>query len=608
MNKLSFSSHFAIISLPLHTMKRTLYVFLFMLLLTACGGCRDGDRLLNDAEKIVEEFPDSALHMLERYDTAGIGKAERALHDLLLTEVRYKLYKPIDNDSLISCAVSYFEEMHDLMHLANAYYYKGVVLYDLNSKENAVTCLKRAEELAEGLNDELLRNKIYENLSYINLKSSNNELALHYSRKFISSSKVLNDMELLARAYDKLSVCFYSMGNDSMATIVYDSIKPILSHASDSAKAYILTNMAVIRLQEKRVEEAKSLLLASVGYKPKANEYLMLGKIAFNQGELDSARYYLEKTISFNDNMFTRKAYTVLSSICSEEGDYEASFLYLKKADSVRHIIQLFQKTSELQAIQLKYDATVAKEKKNARIRLLLIVIAILLFTVVIAFSFMYAKIKKLHNDLKKKAKEIETGIAQIRLYKIRVAELKSENQDSISRQIELNRMIQSLNLQIGKMMVTYERKNNELNHFLSKLHIAESDIEEKNAQLTEMKAQLALVCDITNAHLSRGKCIYDSLSEKSTTRKCLTKTDEECLTDYYIVTHYDEYTKIFSTYHALSLRLYTYVVLNRMGLTEDRIQELLGVTNTTLRVYRNRLKKKLRKDKKDKNCLVLKR
>ena len=78
MNKLSFSSHFAIISLPLHTMKRTLYVFLFMLLLTACGGCRDGDRLLNDAGKIVEEFPDSALHMLERYDTAGIGKAERA--------------------------------------------------------------------------------------------------------------------------------------------------------------------------------------------------------------------------------------------------------------------------------------------------------------------------------------------------------------------------------------------------------------------------------------------------------------------------------------------------------------------------------------------------
>ena len=577
-------------------MRRTAHLLLIALLLAACGGWRGGDRLLKEAERIIENYPDSALRLLESLDTKRSDRNQRALHDLLLTEASYKLYKPIANDSLISSAIVFFEQENDRVHLANAYYYKGVVLYDLGAKEEAVVCLKKAEGLAESLDDELLRNKIYENLAYINLKSSNKELALRYSRRFLSSSKVLNDVELLARAYDKLSVSFSLLGNDSMAAVVYDSITPILSSTSDSAKAYILSNIAMVRLQENKTEEAKSLLLTSVQYLPKANEYLVLGKIALRQGDKDSACKYLEKAISFNDDYYSRKAYTVLADICSQTGDFKASSMYHKKADSIRHLVEMSKKTSELQAAQLNFDAEEVKAKKDARIRQLLVVTVILFFIIVSSFIFLYAKIRKSHEDLEEKAREIEAGISQIRLFKIREAELQREKQDSLSRQNELSGMVQSLNRQVEEMMDSFEKKKDEMSQFLLRLRIAESDIEERNAQLAEMKAQLDHACSITNAHLSRGKRIYDSLTEKSSVTNVLTKTDEECLIDYYIITCYDDYMKIISSYHALTLRLSSYLILKRMGLADDKIQKLLGVTNTTLRVYRSRLKKQQRK------------
>ncbi|GEM_PF-6378036 len=46
-------------------MKRTAHLLLIALLLAACGGWRGGDRLLKEAERIIENYPDSALRLLE---------------------------------------------------------------------------------------------------------------------------------------------------------------------------------------------------------------------------------------------------------------------------------------------------------------------------------------------------------------------------------------------------------------------------------------------------------------------------------------------------------------------------------------------------------------
>ena len=46
-------------------MKRASYIFLIVLMLAACGGWRDGQRLLDRADSLLYGQPDSALRLLD---------------------------------------------------------------------------------------------------------------------------------------------------------------------------------------------------------------------------------------------------------------------------------------------------------------------------------------------------------------------------------------------------------------------------------------------------------------------------------------------------------------------------------------------------------------
>jgi hypothetical protein len=69
--------------------------------------------------------------------------------------------------------------------------------------------LKRAETLAETLDDELLRNKIYELLAYCNYKNNNYPLILKYSQKLLDSSKRMN------------AVCNHSYGDINIGFLLF---------------------------------------------------------------------------------------------------------------------------------------------------------------------------------------------------------------------------------------------------------------------------------------------------------------------------------------------------------------------------------------------------
>jgi hypothetical protein len=64
-----------------------------------------------------------------------------------------------------------------------------MVKYALKNIPEAIQDLKRAETLAETLDDELLRNKIYNQLAYANYRSSNSPQLLKYSQKLLDSSQ-----------------------------------------------------------------------------------------------------------------------------------------------------------------------------------------------------------------------------------------------------------------------------------------------------------------------------------------------------------------------------------------------------------------------------------
>ena len=83
----------------------------------AVSGCGVGGyepAELDRAEVLMQQYPDSALHLLESVDnTKSLSERGRARYAVLLSQAYDKNYIDVTNDSLISIATDYFSERSD---------------------------------------------------------------------------------------------------------------------------------------------------------------------------------------------------------------------------------------------------------------------------------------------------------------------------------------------------------------------------------------------------------------------------------------------------------------------------------------------------------------
>ena len=125
-------------------------------------GCSSGDRELDGylerAEELMEPSPDSAYSILTDSITSAMlsGASERqsALYALLLTQSRFKTYVPVDNDSLITSAVKYFEKKDDRPRLMKSLYYQARILRDNGEYSDAMSAAMHAHAIAQLIKDD----------------------------------------------------------------------------------------------------------------------------------------------------------------------------------------------------------------------------------------------------------------------------------------------------------------------------------------------------------------------------------------------------------------------------------------------------------------------
>lgn len=128
-------------------------IIIFLLILLHSCASRHAESL-REAESIMTEHPDSALVMLENIPPQELtDRHSRALYALLLTQARSKSYITETDDSLISTAVSYFEESGDDRRLMLALHYFGELNFNNKDYPRSLTALFKAYDLAVQLDD-----------------------------------------------------------------------------------------------------------------------------------------------------------------------------------------------------------------------------------------------------------------------------------------------------------------------------------------------------------------------------------------------------------------------------------------------------------------------
>ena len=149
-------------------MKNILSILLLLLAFTACGDKSSLTDVLNRAEVLMNEHPDSSLTLLRTLSFDDFRKeSNRARYALLHSQALDKNYIDITSDSLISVAVEYYKDKDDVRSKFLSYYYMGRVHANGERYLQATSCLMESEQLVDEVDDDYLSGLLYSEMGRI---------------------------------------------------------------------------------------------------------------------------------------------------------------------------------------------------------------------------------------------------------------------------------------------------------------------------------------------------------------------------------------------------------------------------------------------------------
>ena len=317
-----------------------------MLLLLA--SCSEDDQhvlsLLEKAETVMEEYPDSAYRLLCEADSgiAEQSKGTRIRHFLLKTEADNKLYHPLPSDTLFQDVVDYYDGHGTANQQLKAHYLLGCIYRDRNEAPMALQCFNNAVEKADTLNqdcDYTTLYKVYGQMAdvYHSRVMPDEEIGAlrEYSKNALKAGDTYNyirGVEFQAAAYDLKGDTVMVLATEEKARELYQKSGFLQEAASSSVLStyvYLAKGDYAKARQLMQAFEHKSGLFDESGNICEGREhyYHAKGLYYLGTGQLDSAEYEFKRLLPYG---YTFDAYRGLLDISQRRGDAASVFRYAK--------------------------------------------------------------------------------------------------------------------------------------------------------------------------------------------------------------------------------------------------------------------------------------
>ena len=152
-------------------MRKLITILIATLTAISCGKIKDAHNTLNDIETFINERPDSALTILDSFDTSLLeNKSIWAQHSLLHAQAKDKCYIDETDDSLMTQVVNYYEGKRDKERVFKAYYYLGRIQYNAGDYASSMLSYTKAEQLIDKIDDEFIKGLLYAQLGMLHQK------------------------------------------------------------------------------------------------------------------------------------------------------------------------------------------------------------------------------------------------------------------------------------------------------------------------------------------------------------------------------------------------------------------------------------------------------
>ena len=538
-------------------------LFLFM---GACSNQVQAPMLL-EAEKIIEERPDSALSILNKIENVNqLSEKDHATYCLLLTQAQDLNYITHTSDSLIKIAATYFEKNQDKQRSMLAYYYLGRVNSDLQDALQAQEYYLKALEIGEDSKDYTLLIKIYNNLGTLYAYQDINDMALPMYKKVLSYLELEPDSVKTAFALRNIARIFSQTHQLDSAIIYY-------KQATKFATPYIISSIFIdlgnAYFEKSNYAEADKYINEALKFaidKTIDPINLSKGKLFYSLNNIDSAKYYL--TLSSNSSYIYTKAgsFQRLAQIALKEQELLKYVEYTKKYEELRDSITSHSHFENIRLTQSMFNYQhIAKEKnkfeKKATQRMVLIYQIIILFSIILGISFFFIK----KEQQKKK----------------RLVDLQKEQYKRSQQYIEDNKKQIS---QLTEMLHSKQKKMSEVERQLYEAR--KLMLEMENRQIFEKQGTIRLLeKDFHNSS------IYIKIHREDEIQ--LSSSEWEELHQLIDATYPDFTNRLIKLYPQISIEEIHICNLVKMQLSIKKIAFIMHITSSGVSQCRRRLYRK---------------
>lgn len=396
-----------------------------MLALCTCGKRdREYEAELSRAEALTDSLPDTALAITGRIPLESIRSPRlRALHTLVKTEARYKLYIDSPDDSLLSLAAAEFRSLNDRPRLMRTLFQLSLCKYYLVKYTEAMTPALESRDIAIELgNDE-----------YIARASNQAAIVLHNNCSFTHALELTNDAIRHFRLagmprHERFAAVargqvYSNMRSDSNALRILDSLSTLPDIREDSTFIeYVYTSKIDPLLSLGRNKEAADVVDSMVKYAtPRFGpDIRYVAAVELANGNTERAAPLLDSIISTqSDWQRDARVLEVLSSYLSMTGRPDSAFTVARQLADLELLGIRRLMTQNLDKICGDYSTAVqAKAARKQFNYSLSIAIALLSVICVLSITFFRHR-RKMKKRLKEKcdslarAKEICTSNSQ---------------------------------------------------------------------------------------------------------------------------------------------------------------------------------------------------
>ena len=447
-------------------MNKTFVGFIFLLFLV--GGVVSCQRSsspypysLRYADSLMEISPERTLAYLRKLDVSTYSAGDRAYFSLLFTQATDKnMLSLLPCVSLIDTALDYYVKK-DGVNWAKAWLYKGRIQKKMNMTEQALKSCFTALQGVEGNTGEELKLKgmLYEDMGSIYLHQSLYQKAFDAFYRSYQCDSLLNDHKVLMYSLSNMGWVRVVEGKEKEALFYLDQALELALALKDSI--FMSDIYQRMSLNCENVDSAFMYARLAGNYLTEKNDsisyyslWLTFGELYLDKQELDSAEYYLKRTLDIAD--FKRKilASYSLAEVEKIRGNYERAFEYQSYyGDNIDSIFSL-NKASDIERLAYKYDseAKVAKEKESRRFLVQQLCYGGVLFVLVIAIIFQriyrQRRIAQLQYEQRIAHLNEQTALSQLQIERLeaQISALKlsgmEREQEIALKQAELCRVI----------------------------------------------------------------------------------------------------------------------------------------------------------------------